>query len=414
MRASRSWTLARLAVLPLALALAASAGVGVAMAAPSTPPSVSTGHVKSVLPYSAVVTGDVNPNGAATTWYFEYGLSSSGGFVSHTPASAAGSGGAGVKVKGSLTGLSPATSYSYRIVATNSAGTTFGGIGIFNTSAAPVVITGAASYVSYATATLNGVINPEALATSWFFQYGLTTAYGSSTPTKQVASNHGDTVVGAAISGLRSNSIYHFRIVARSSAGTSFGADFMFTTGLSVTLNSTVPQVIYGEFATLSGKVANASAGVHVAVMSEAFDRSTFSDVATVVTSAGGSWSYSAQPLVRTTYKVIGNGGTSSPVVISVAPRVFLNVISGGHLLTRVVAGISFAGHVLQLQRLSKGLWVTWKHVRLNNVSKASFATSLPKGLSTIRMAIGPFVAGIDQAAPGYLAGYSRSISYRR
>jgi hypothetical protein len=27
-------------------------------------------------------------------------------------------------------------------------------------------------------------------------------------------------------------------------------------------------------------------------------------------------------------------------------------------------------------------------------------------------MAIGPFVVGIDQAAPGYIAGYSRAIRY--
>ena len=404
----------RLATIPLAIALLMSARVGVAMAASIAPPTAYTGPVKSILPTSVVVTGTVNPNGAETSWYFQYGLSSSASFTSRTLTKSAGSGSDDVKVKHSLTGLAPATSYSYRIVAMNSAGTTVGGVGIFNTSAPPVVLTGAAGYISSTSSTLNGVINPEALATSWYFQYGITTVYGSKTPTKQIAANHGDTVVSEGISALKPNTSYHFRVVAKSIAGTSVGADFMFTTGLSVSLNSSVPNVIYGEFVTLSGKVSSGIAGVRVAVMSEAFDHTAYSDIATVVTTGGGTWSFSAQPTARTTFNAIANGGSSSPVVISVAPRVFLNVVSGGRLLTRVVAGVSFADHVLQLQRLSKGLWVTWKHVRLNSLSKAVFSTSLPKGVTTIRMAIGPFVPGIDQAAPGYVAGYSRSIQYRR
>jgi len=404
----------RLATIPLAIALTMSAGVGVAMAASVTPPTAYTGHVQSILPTSVVVTGTVNPNGAETLWYFQYRLSSSASFTSRTLTKSAGSGRKDVKVKDSLTGLAPATSYSYRIVAINSAGTTVGGVGVFNTTAAPVVLTGAAGNISSSSSTLNGVVNPEALATSWYFQYGLTTAYGSKTPTKQIAANPGDRVVSAGISALKSNTTYHFRIVAKSIAGTSIGADLIFTTGLSVTLNSSVPEVIYGDFVTLSGKVSSGIAEVHVAVMSEAFDRTASSDIATVITASGGAWSFSAQPTVRTTFKAIAGGGSSSPVVISVAPRVYLNVVSGGRLLTRVVAGVSFANHVLQLQRLSSGLWVTWKHVRLNSLSKAVFSTSLPKGVTTIRMAIGPFVAGIDQAAPGYLAGYSRSIQYRR
>jgi len=91
-----------------------------------------------------------------------------------------------------------------------------------------------------------------------------------------------------------------------------------------------------------------------------------------------------------------------------------LKAVSGGLLTTGVIGEISFAGHVFQLQRLSGGLWVTWKHVLLNSNGRVTFATSLPRGRTRIRMAIAPFVLGIDQAAPGSLAGYSRSISYLR
>jgi hypothetical protein len=38
----------------------------------------------------------------------------------------------------------------------------------------------------------------------------------------------------------------------------------------------------------------------------------------------------------------------------------------------------------------------------------------LPVGRSSVRVAIGSSIPGIDQAGPGYLAGYSRPVSYSR
>ena len=404
----------RFVTVSLTMALTLSVGVGLAVAAATAPPTAETGHLKSVLPTSAVVTGIVDPNGVATAWYFEYGLSSSALYTAKSLEKSAGSGTADVRVYGSLTGLAPATSYNYRIVAMSAVGTTVGGIGSFDTSAAPAVLTGTANSITATTATLNGIINPEALATSWYFEYGLTTGYGLKTATKHIAAYLHDTIASAAISHLASRSIYHFRVIAISSAGKSFGTDITLTTGLLVTLDTSVPIVIYGDLDTLAGTVTSGVAGVRVAVLSEAFNKTVFSDIATITTGTGGTWSYTAQPTVRTTFMASANGGTSSPIVVSVRPRVYLNSISGGRLTTRVVGGVSFVSHVLQLQRLSHGLWVTWKHVRLNSASKATFFTSLPNGVTTIRMAIGQFVTGIDQAAPGYLAGFSRTIHYRR
>lgn len=48
--------------------------------------------------------------------------------------------------------------------------------------AAPAVTTGAATAISSTGATLNGTVNPESLATTWLFEYGTTTAYGTSVP----------------------------------------------------------------------------------------------------------------------------------------------------------------------------------------------------------------------------------------
>jgi hypothetical protein len=394
-------------------ALGFATGVAAPMAgAASTPPNAATGHVTAVLPTTVSVTGTVDAEGTATTWYYQYGLATDSAYGSQTPSVSAGSGTGNVQVTAKFSGLTSATSYHFRIVATSSAGTTYGADVSVNTSAAPVVLTGAATNLTTTTATLNGVVNPEALASTWYFQYGPTTSYGQKTPTAHLAASANPTNVSAGITHLASNDSYHFRLVATSSAGTSYGTDFVLTTGLSVTLNTSASTLIYGTSVTLSGAVSSGAAGDRVTLSGERFDQAAYSGIVTVSTGNGGTWSYSVRPTVRTTYEASVTNGTSSPLVVSVAPAVSLNVVSGGRLSTRVIGEISFANHILQLQRLSAGLWVTWKHVRLGANGQVTFSTSLPKGRTEIRMAIGPFVVGIDQAAPGYIAGYSRAISY--
>jgi hypothetical protein len=81
---------------------------------------------------AASVSGLVNPNGLATTTYVKYGLDpkySGGGAVTYpqqTPNVPVGSGTTAQPVSASLTGLLPHALYHYRVVATNSAGTTTG------------------------------------------------------------------------------------------------------------------------------------------------------------------------------------------------------------------------------------------------------------------------------------------------
>ena len=377
-------------------------------------PTATTGSVTSVRPASAVVTGTVNPNGSATAWFFEYGQSTSSNYSGETRVASAGTGTQDEHLSGTLVGLAPAASYRYRIVARSSAGTTYGGDGIFNTSAAPVVLTGPATGLTTSSATLNGIVNTEALASSWYFEYGPSASYGTKTAAKYLGASPNNANVSATISNLASKTRYHFRLVATSSAGTSLGVDFVLTTGLSVTLNSSLSAVVYGSSVTLSGTVASASAGDHVTVLSQPYNQAAFAGLVVIPTGTGGTWSYVVKPSVRTSYEATANGGTSSAIVVGVAPAVSLAVLSGGRPSTKVVGAVSFASHVLQLQRLSNGLWVTWKHVRLNANAEAIFATSLPKGVTQIRMAIGPFVAGIDQAAPGYQAGFSRVIAYKK
>ena len=168
------------------LTASALAWVVAGAAAVAAAPTAITGPVGSVGPSSASVSGTVNPGGQATTWHVEYGTSTSYG--SQSASASVGSGSANVAVSRSLSGLAAGTAYHYRVVATNGAGTSRGADGIFTTLSAPAVVTGAASGVTPTTATLNGTVDPNGRATTWYFEYGTSTSYGTKTAVKDAGS----------------------------------------------------------------------------------------------------------------------------------------------------------------------------------------------------------------------------------
>ena len=216
-------------------------------------PAAVTGTVSAVGGTSATVNGTVNPGGAATDWWFEYGTSTSYG--SKTSTTAAGSGSANVSVSSSLTGLSPATTYHYRLVAKNSSATATGGDGLFTTASPPVVVTSPATGVGPTTATLGGTVNPNGESTTWYVEYGTSTSYGTKTPVADVGSGAASKAVSAGVSGLTAGKTYHFRLVATSSAGTVRGADQTFVTAEAPVATTSAASSIGSTRATLNGKV---------------------------------------------------------------------------------------------------------------------------------------------------------------
>src|SRR5207302_75448 len=96
----------------------------------------------------------------------------------------------------------------------------------------PSAITGAASALTQTSATLNGTVNPNGGALSdCRFEYGSTSAYGSSVPcTSLPQSRTAAVAVSAQVEGLTPNGTYHFRIVASNADGTRSGAHQTYTT----------------------------------------------------------------------------------------------------------------------------------------------------------------------------------------
>jgi hypothetical protein len=392
-----------LAVLASALLFSSLAGA-VALVAPG----VTTQPANSIDNKSARLNGSVNPNGQATTWYFEFGPTTSYGTRTNTRS--AGSGTRTVSVSQALSGLAASTTYHFRLVASNASGTTLGADVTFTTQGPPVAETGAAQSVAPTTVTLTGSVDPRGRTTTWRFDYGTSTSYGSRTPNQATAAGMGAVGVSAAVSGLTPNTTYHYRILASNGVGTVAGADATFATPPAVTLTQGDYRVVAGNFVRLSGTVTGAGAGVTVAVMAQQFGAPSYTQLTTVLTGGNGSWSYNAQPQIQTSYQASANGGTSTSGTVGVQPAVSLARITRARFLTRVTAAGSFAGKQVKFQRESGGRWVTVSQKRLNAASAAIFpATLLPHGTSTIRVAI-----SVNQAGPGYLGGISRTLTYRR
>src|SRR5215212_9334953 len=92
----------------------------------------------------------------------------------------------------------------------------------------PNVGTTAASGVQATQATFNGTVDPNGLDTTYFFEYGPTTSYGSSTAQTGVGWKAGAVARSASVGNLKPGTTYHFRIVASNAMGTSYGGDGTF------------------------------------------------------------------------------------------------------------------------------------------------------------------------------------------
>jgi len=195
-------------------------------------PTVTTSPATEVGQASATLNATVNSNGASSTAYFQYGTST--GYGNATDASAAFTGTTALSVN--LSNLTcGGNSYHYRVVASNSAGTSYGADMAFTTGACsqtpPTVTTAAATDVGRSGATLKGSVNPNGASSTGYFQYGTTNSYGSQTASQLLGSGSSSIAMTAGLSGLTcGGTIYHYRAVATNSGGPNYGSNLTFST----------------------------------------------------------------------------------------------------------------------------------------------------------------------------------------
>ena len=197
-------------------------------------PTATTNAATSVTVNSATLNGTVNPAGQTTTVQFSYGVAPNA-LTSSTSVQSIGSGTSNVAVNTPLAGLSPSTTYYFMVNAVTGVDpnttVTTGSILTFTTApATPSVTTSAATGVATTSATLNGTVNPNGSSTSANFEYGLTTAYGSSSPAQDAGAGTSAVALNTALTGLLPGTIYHYRLDATNPNGSVLGADQTFTT----------------------------------------------------------------------------------------------------------------------------------------------------------------------------------------
>ncbi len=219
---------------------------------PPPAPTVSIAAATGVDVDSAILHGTVTPpqpvegTGFDTTYHFEYSLDGikwssfpaedvdigdGSGFgppntcpVNNPPSCA---------VEQTVTGLVPNSHYLVRLTASTGTGAVSGTESLTTEPGKPLVSGTAAEEIVESSVKLTGTVNPVNEATTYHFEWGTDTSYGNRVPveTEGSAGSGGQSVaVSALLEGLRAGTIYHFRLLATNSSGTTEGPDREFST----------------------------------------------------------------------------------------------------------------------------------------------------------------------------------------
>jgi hypothetical protein len=204
------------------------------------PPTATTKPASPIGQVAATLNATVNANFHATTdCHFEYVSDADflvNGYTNATdaPCSSLPAGSQNTSVSATVGGLSPTTTYHFRVVATNNAGTEEGINRTFTTlaTAPSTVTTGASSGVAQTVATLAGKVNPHGGSVSdCHFEYGEGLSFAKSKPcTTPVGFVTTDVSESVEVTGLTAKTGYHYRLSVTSNAGTVVGNVEEFTT----------------------------------------------------------------------------------------------------------------------------------------------------------------------------------------
>jgi hypothetical protein len=202
------------------------------------PPTVETGGVSAITANGATVSGKVNPQASgqpsqdATTYYFQYGLTSNYGLQAPLSTGEAGEGTSAVPEAAQLTGLEPGVTYHYRIVASNdNAGTpqlVYGADETFSTLTTPPIVTSlAASSVTQSGATITATLDPQGLSTRYELQLAPGRPEGFAPQTSGSTTN--TIPLSLSIGALSPGTVYYYKLIATNANGTSESTGFFST-----------------------------------------------------------------------------------------------------------------------------------------------------------------------------------------
>jgi hypothetical protein len=285
----------------------------------------------------------------------------------------------------------------------------------------PTVTTGAARQVSYASAALDGSVNPRGSDASYYFQYGPTKAYGGQTAIADAGAGTHTVGVSLAVGGLQPLTVYHYRLVGVNGGGAADGADRSFMTTkvpLSLAILSTPNPVLFGGTLTVQGTLSgteNANRAVVLQAAPFPFSAGFQNILNPELTSATGSFSFTLAALTQTTqYRVVTstNPPVVSPVVIEgVAVRVSGHVgQSRRRRFVRIFGTVSPAedGAQVGILRIRHGRYILVGGTTLSHHTANS---------STFSRAV-PLVAGVYRVLVrvtngAQLSNYSRPLLIR-
>jgi hypothetical protein len=194
--------------------------------------NLTTEAATAITNESADLHGSFDADKYDVHYYFEYGPTADYGQVApalpgnEVPATAG-----NVKVTAvSVSGLQPGGTYHFRIVATNAVGKSFGPDEVLTAADGPAITNLSSRNVRASSAELTAAINPQGGDTSYHFEYGPTTSYGTSVPIPDEDIGAGNTGVNvsALLSDLTSGITYHFRVVAQNPYGSAESPDQTF------------------------------------------------------------------------------------------------------------------------------------------------------------------------------------------
>ena len=220
----------------------------------------------------------------------------------------------------------------------------------------PSATSNSATNVTSSSARLNGSINPNGVSTSAYFEYGLSTSYGGNTSPGSFGSGTSNVPIQSDITGLNSNTTFHYRTVAVNSGGyITRGGDVSFTTGpaaptapsdLAAAENSTLVSLAWNDNSNnetgfkIERKVGAGGSYTQIATTGQNWAAYSDYSISTGVTyyyrvrayNGGGDSSYSNEvaitPLPAPYISSISPNpvpGTSSPQTINIYGSNFIN-----------------------------------------------------------------------------------------